>query len=58
MVWPAGRPQNAGPHRMNGMDFENLRTARTARTYPVEAARLARTVAEATRGLEGCEPSR
>ena len=43
---------------MNGMDFENLRTSRTARTYPVEAARLARTVAEATRGLEGWEPSR
>src|SRR5215207_2043908 len=43
---------------MNGMDFENLRTARTARTYPVEAARLARAVAEAARGLEGWELSR
>jgi hypothetical protein len=40
---------------MNGTDFENLRTAHT---YPVEAARLARTDAEATRGLDGWEPSR
>jgi len=38
----AGQPlPNAGPRRMNGMDFENLRTASTARTYPMEAARLA-----------------
>jgi hypothetical protein len=43
---------------MNDMDLENLRTARTASTYPVEAARLARAVAEAARGLEGWELSR
>ena len=58
MVWPAGRPQNAEPHRMNGMDFENLRTARTARTYTVEAARLVRAASATVRGLEGWEPSR
>lgn len=40
---------------MDTMDFEDLRSARTARTYPVEAATLARAVAEAVRGLEGWE---
>jgi len=40
------------------MDFENLHPARTARTYPVEAARLARAVEVAARGLEGWELSR
>lgn len=40
------------------MDFYNLRSAGTARTYPVEAATLARAVEEAVRNLERWEPSR
>lgn len=43
---------------MDTMDFEDLRSARTARTYPVEAATLAHAVAEAVRGLEGWDLSR
>jgi len=42
---------------MNVMNFENLRSARTARTYPVEPATLAYAVAEAVRGLERWELS-